>query len=292
MTKPLWHKIALVIFWAILLWCVLYPFINLPKTSQTPIKTIETGYLDTTNAILKAGNDATFGVVFNDHEIQLVPNFSQGKPIPQFGQIPDVKSKKSTYFEYIGQMSKRINQIIIIQRQFLISIQNKPSLSTAEQLAFNYLSHTYRVKNAPQTEMIKRLLHRVAPIPTPLVQVQTANESGWGTSRFARKGYNFFGLWCYQTGCGFIPNQRIEGMNHEVARFDSLAKAMYRYKLNLNRNRAYREMRDIRARQMSDDSFALSYAMIGGLKAYSERGDAYIDELRNMLEFNREFLHE
>ncbi|MBE1288299.1 MAG: mannosyl-glycoprotein endo-beta-N-acetylglucosamidase [Alteromonadaceae bacterium] len=292
MTKPLWHKIALVIFWAILLWCVLYPFINLPKTSQTPIKTIETGYLDTTNALLKAGNEATFGVVFNDYEIQLVPNFSQGKPIPQFGQIPDVKSKKSTYFEYIGQMSERINQIIIIQRQFLISIQNKPSLSTTEQLAFNYLSHTYRVKNAPQPEMIKLLLHRVAPIPTPLVQIQTANESGWGTSRFARKGYNFFGLWCYQTGCGFIPKQRIEGMNHEVARFDSLAKAMYRYKLNLNRNRAYREMRDIRARQMSDDSFALSYAMIGGLKAYSERGDAYIDELRNMLEFNREFLHE
>lgn len=292
MTRPLWHKITLVIFWAILLWCVLYPFINLPKTSQTSINTIEAGYLDTTNALLKAGNEANFGVVFNEHEIQLVPNFSQGKPIPQFGQMTDVKSKKSTYFEYIGQMSERINQIIVIQRQFLISIRNKLSLSTAEQLAFNYLSHTYRVKNAPQPEMIERLLHRVAPIPTPLVQVQTANESGWGTSRFARKGYNFFGLWCYQTGCGFIPKQRIDGMNHEVARFDSLAKAMYRYKLNLNRNRAYRDMRDIRARQMSDDSFALSYAMIGGLKAYSERGDAYIDELRNMLEFNREFLHE
>ena len=294
MTRPLWHKASLLIIWAILVWCTLYPFMYPPQPTQyqSQSEAVKTGQKTSLDATLQGAGIADFGVVFNEDEIQLGPNFTQGKPIPQFSQIRDIKTKKLSYFDYIGQTSKQINQVIAIQRQFLLSIQNKASISTAEQLAFNYLSSTYQVKNAPQSEMIKRLLHRVAPIPTPLVQVQTANESGWGTSRFAQKGYNFFGLWCYQTGCGFVPQQRSVGMSHEVARFDSLASAMYRYKLNLNRNRAYRKLLDIRARHMSDDSFALSYAMIGGLEAYSERGDAYITELRNMLEFNREYLHD
>ena len=41
--------------------------------------------------------------------------------------------------------------------------------------------------------------------------MQAANESAWGTSRFARIGLNFFGQWCYSKGCGMVPKRRNTG---------------------------------------------------------------------------------
>jgi len=136
-------------------------------------------------------------------------------------------------------------------------------------------------------------LLRVNTIPVELIQVQTANESGWGTSRFAVQGYNFFGLWCYETGCGFVPKKRAEGMTHEVAKFSTPAQGMYRYVRNLNRNRAYRQLR-IKRLSLSQASPSLSFQhameLTTTLGSYSERGQDYIDELQSMLRVNRSLL--
>ena len=286
----------------------------LPATSTTPAATPD-GLVDD---VRHRALSADFGVVYNANAINLQPTFTAPfttkQPIPNFATIQDVPSKKQAYFTYIGDMSSRINQVIAVQRQFILDLQRKYQHNTDNPIEFTsqetqalaYLKDVYRIKARGTSEVLSQLVHRVNLIPTPLVQVQTANESGWGTSRFAKKGYNFFGLWCYQSGCGFVPKQRTEGMTHEVAKFNSLARAMYRYKLNLNRNRAYRTLRDIRADYMHrnpasetlseagagmiHDELALSHAMIGGLSAYSERGEDYIDELRGMLAFNAPLL--
>ncbi|GAL25529.1 putative Bax protein [Vibrio variabilis] len=70
-------------------------------------------------------------------------------------------------------------------------------------------------------EWLESMLTRVDVLPEALVLTQAANESAWGTSRFAKEANNYFGQWCYSKGCGLVPLQRTEGMTHEVAKFSS-----------------------------------------------------------------------
>ncbi len=276
-----------------LLWATAYPFLNPPQTRSTVTESSDNlsreSFLPVPKS-LKRNMVGPFGVFYSTDTIQLAPQFKQGQPIPDFANIAEMAAKKSAYFEYIVTRSEQINRIISIQRQFLLDIQDKRELTSAQTAALTYLKESYRVKQANQRLAIEALLLRVDIIPPEFVAIQSANESGWGTSRFARRGYNFFGLWCYRLGCGFVPKQRNEGAAHEVAKFNSLPQAMYRYKLNLNRNRAYASMRQIRAQLKANSQYDLTYAMFGGLEAYSERGDAYIEELRDMLAFNRDLL--
>ena len=235
-----------------------------------------------------------FGLSLEKGTINLKPTFQIFEPIPDFAAIPDVKTKKKLYFKYIGTAAQDINAVIAKQRQFVLvnmkDIQNIQDESAEIGAAWAFLLQEYRVKATTFTAQSTQLLAKINRIPVSLVQVQTANESGWGTSRFALQGYNFFGLWCYQKGCGFVPSARNDGATHEVAKFNSLPEAMYAYMRNLNRNNAYQVMRDIRTENIALDDFDLAYAMVNGLHAYSQRGDAYIEELHAMLRVNKELL--
>jgi len=51
----------------------------------------------------------------------------------------------------------------------------------------------YKVDQASAEIIHKELLRRVDIIPPPLLISQAANESAWGTSRFAKLGNNLFG---------------------------------------------------------------------------------------------------
>ena len=136
----------------------------------------------------------------------------------------------------------------------------------------------------------RQLLRRVDIIPADLVLVQAANESAWGISRFAQQGFNFYGLWCFRTGCGFVPRQRERGAAHEVAKFKSLAHATYTYMRNLNRHPAYKHLRDIRNQLRLHQKPITGMALSEGLIQYSERGEDYIEELQQMIRFNRDLI--
>ena len=231
--------------------------------------------------------------------------------VPEFTDIQDLKTKKHTYFQFIGKLAYQNNQLILRKRSFIQNLvtdyasllDSDPELSitefqagllsSSEQDKLQFLLEEYRIKSHKVSDVLLELLLRVNIIPIELIQVQTANESGWGTSRFAVQGYNYFGLWCYQTGCGFVPKHRTEGMTHEVAKFSTPAQGMYRYVLNLNRNKAYRQLQIKRQTLLHSrklTSFELAMQLTTTLEAYSERGQAYIDELQSMLRVNRSLL--
>ena len=131
---------------------------------------------------------------------------------------------------------------------------------------------------------------RVDTIPEQLILVQAANESGWGTSRFAVHGYNFFGLWCFKQGCGFVPRDRNDDAEHEVARFRDLSHSVMTYIRNLNRLYAYQGLRQIRLQLREDKQPVTAKALSEGLMSYSERGQDYIDELQSMLRVNKKYM--
>lgn len=229
----------------------------------------------------------------DSHSAPAIPSFqSTGNPIPNFSAIADVKQKKRAYFDYLRPAAIEQNEYLLTLRTYIRHMHDKVidggALSQKETDKLNWLVVEYRVSDSLEPiEQLNALLTKVDIIPLDLVLVQSANESGWGTSRFAKEGYNFFGIWCFVENCGFVPQRRNSGAGHEVAKFDNLPKAMYSYMRNLNRHPAYRQLRSIRQELRKSDQQISGYALAEGLSSYSERGAEYIEELRAMMRMNK-----
>jgi Bax protein len=131
---------------------------------------------------------------------------------------------------------------------------------------------------------------RVDVLPPSLVLAQAANESAWGTSRFALEGNSLFGQWCYVEGCGIVPRRRARGATHEVKSFDSVAGTVRAYFNNINTNQSYEYLRELRADMREEDQPIDSMVLAFGLEPYSQRGDRYVDEVQNIIMQND--LHE
>ena len=229
-------------------------------------------------------------------KIKEIPHSASAEePIPNFSSFDNVTEKKKAFFSYLRPEIEAQNAHILLQREFVHGLRAKhianEQISEKQMAELAWLMTEYRVEeNDDLDRVFSRLLTKIDIIPIDLVLVQTANESAWGTSRFAREGYNFFGLWCFKKGCGFVPKRRNEGAAHEVAKFSDLSTAVYTYLRNLNRHDAYKELRAIR-KQLREQMKPISGAALSeGLSKYSERGDEYIEELKAMLRVNKELM--
>ena len=60
------------------------------------------------------------------------------------------------------------------------------------------------------------MLLAVDIIPNSIALAQAANESGWGTSRFAKEYNAYFGEYTYNQKIGVIPAEREEGKKELV----------------------------------------------------------------------------
>jgi len=119
------------------------------------------------------------------------------------------------------------------------------------------------------------------------VLAQSANESAWGTSRFATKGNNFFGQWCFRKGCGLVPESRDTDADHEVRKFHDARESVFAYIDNLNSNAAYRKLRESRAKLRQEKAPITGLALVHGLIHYSQRGMAYVQEIEGLINYNK-----
>ncbi|MDV5168772.1 glucosaminidase domain-containing protein [Photobacterium rosenbergii] len=224
------------------------------------------------------------------------PAASSQSSKPDFSQITDVNQKKAAFFDFLRPAVEHENQRIEKERQFLENIKSSRSAGkslSSDQLTYaDKLADKYKVVLNDQgvtAEWLTTILNRVDVLPESLVLSQAANESGWGTSRFAVEGNNYFGQWCYRKGCGLVPNARNDGANHEVAVFDSPYLSVQAYFMNVNTNHAYQDLRDIRAAQRMSGEIIEGAKLAEGLSRYSERGQAYVDEIQAMIRHNNQY---
>ena len=214
---------------------------------------------------------------------------------PDFAAIEDVNKKKDTFFSYLRPSINIENKRITKERAFLTKL-SEARLSNVDSENASYAKRLGKLYSLPvpssglDDAWLKEMLNRVNVLPEALVLTQAANESAWGTSRFATKANNYFGHWCYTKGCGLVPLQRNEGSSHEVATFSSTQESVHRYFMNLNRNRAYTDLRAIRAKlaAQGDDLLTTETAteLTNGLLKYSERGSDYVTDLQAMIRHN------
>ncbi len=197
---------------------------------------------------------------------------------PAFKQIKTVGERKQQFFNYFAPIAHQLNQQVWQQRLAL------PSMTTA-QLA-DLCAHYKASCNGTQTHDLDALRLHIDIVPVSLLLAQAANESAWGTSRFATDGNNYFGEWCYKPNCGLVPRHRAAGATNQVRIFASPSDSVASYIHNINTSAAYSELRQIRANLRAKQATLLGSKLAAGLTRYSERGDEYIDEIKSMISYN------
>ena len=217
--------------------------------------------------------------------------------LPDFGAIKDIRQKKQMFFDFMRPSIVKENDRLLGLRQAVDEIVTQLSLgeplTKAQEQQFAALVKKYRIKgNHSALHKATELYDRLDIVPSSLVLVQAANESAWGTSRFARIGLNFFGIWCYTPGCGMVPRSRNEGAKHEVEAFQSVDAAVVRYLHNINTNSAYEVLRTIRQQLREQGQPLIPEILATGLLPYSERGTDYVLEITQMLRHNQQYLGE
>ncbi|MFT4816451.1 MAG: Bax protein [Pseudohongiellaceae bacterium] len=223
-------------------------------------------------------------------EVSVVP-----EPIvvfPDFASISNTEAKKQQFFDFLQDYVRYENGLVSGLRLQLLSyaeiIDAGTPLSVYERDWVVDLAVAYNldVDATSVQSLMSELLLMVDVIPASLVLAQAANESAWGTSRFALEGNNIFGQWCYVEGCGIIPNRRVEGATHEVKSFDTIEDAIEGYFLNINTHRLYVGFRQERARLRQLGQRLDPMLLVQGLARYSQRGENYIDEVQTMIQQN------
>ena len=214
-------------------------------------------------------------------------------PWRRCGPRPDTREKKRAFFDYLAEKIRVANDKVWAEREYVQRLRDEASRGAldAEHLAkLSALARRYRYPDHgghADAAWFAGLLERVDVVPASLILAQGANESAWGTSRFAREGRNFFGIWCYDAGCGITPRRRAPESTHEVRRYPTVLASVEHYVLMINTNGAYQRLRELRSALRANGEPLTGIDLTPGLAKYSERGQAYVDEIARMIRQNR-----
>lgn len=212
--------------------------------------------------------------------------------LPDFGRYQTVEQRKSAFFNFLLPVVQSENRRIASLRKSVEQLRNRVEagqvLAASDRRLLKVLAERYEspVTDPDDPRIFRHLLRRIDQVPASLVLAQAAVESGWGQSRFAREGLNLFGHWCQVPGCGIVPEDRPDDARYEVARFATVEESVHEYMLNLNSHRAYRGFRTQRAALRRQGKPLSGVTLAGSLTDYSERGAAYVNDIRAMIQAN------
>ncbi len=195
-------------------------------------------------------------------------------------------ARKKLFIEILLPHVLLVNEMILASRRKLLALRDgirSGTLGRRDRAWLADIKSRYRVED----DDLDELIHRADAVPVALALAQAAIESGWGTSRFARDGNALFGQWTWARRGGLAPLRRDDGAVHSVRAFQQIADSVSAYVRNLNTHPAYAAFREARAglRRAGEalDGFALS-SKLGG---YSQRGQAYVEDVRGIIRQNR-----
>jgi len=216
----------------------------------------------------------------------------------RFGEVTvnevTVAEKKQIFFRMILPLILIANEEVTSDREALMRLKSRlaetriPRADDLDEL--RSLAKKYRLSEDGDAVSVTRLLttleRRIDIVPPSLALAQAATESAWGTSRFAVEGNALFGQWTFG-GKGMVPEeQRAEKGDYKVAAFRTPLHSVRSYLRNLNTNRAYREFRKHRASARAAGKPLSGKALAAALSRYSERGEHYIKEIRQIIGTN------
>ncbi|MAI49303.1 MAG: hypothetical protein CMM16_01905 [Rhodospirillaceae bacterium] len=198
-----------------------------------------------------------------------------------------VDFRKNTFIQSTLPLILQVNELILQDRRQVKSLSDQQAegrlIGHREGLWLAELAERYGAKSADPAV----LLEHVDIIPPSLAISQAAEESGWGTSRFAREGNALFGQRAYAPHKkGIVPKNRAKGESFRVRAFDHLIDGVKSYAHNLNSHPAYTDFREARAKMRAVPDDVDGYSLAGALTRYSERGADYVKTIRIIIRAN------
>ena len=184
--------------------------------------------------------------------------------------LGDTKTKRELFIKIVLPLILHENEKITEDRKRLFKILAKNFNSPGEKVWLNRRFKEYKIEDRD----LSKLKIRMDIIPVSMALAQAANESGWGTSRFALEGNALFGQWTWSKK-GISPKNKDPDQNHRILQFQILKASVRAYKNNLNTHNAYKEFREVRAKFRQSGTKITGLALIKYLKNYSAIGEKY-----------------
>jgi len=192
--------------------------------------------------------------------------------------LGDTKTKRELFIKIVLPLILHENEKIIDDRKRLFKILGKNFNSPGEKVWLNRRFKEYKIEDKDLAE----LKMRMDIIPVSIAVAQAANESGWGTSRFALEGNALFGQWTWSKK-GISPKNKDPDQSHKILQFQILKASVRAYKNNLNTHNAYKEFREVRAKLRQSGTTITGLALIKYLKRYASIGEKYTEIIEGIM---------
>ena len=222
-----------------------------------------------------------------DYDLKGVRAGQKVKPIyltklpKDLNTLGDTKKKRELFIKIILPLILDENKKITEDRENLFKILGKNFNTVGERVWLKRRFKEYKIKDHD----LAKLKIRMDIIPVSIALAQAANESGWGTSRFALEGNALFGQWTWSKK-GISPKNKDPDANHKILQFQILKASVRAYKNNLNTHNAYKEFREARARLRQDEKQITGLDLTKYLKNYAAIGEKYVAILEDIIKKN------
>ena len=222
-----------------------------------------------------------------DYDLQAVRTGKKVKPIyltklpKDLKTLGDTKKKRELFISIVLPLILNENEKIQEDRKRLFKILGKNFNTIGERVWLKRRFKEYRVAD----QDLAKLKVRMDIIPVSIALAQAANESGWGTSRFALEGNALFGQWTWSKK-GILPKEQDPDQTHKIMQFQILKASVRAYKNNLNTHNAYKEFREVRAKLRQSGTQITGIALIKYLKNYASIGEKYVKILEEIIDNN------
>ena len=195
--------------------------------------------------------------------------------------LGDTREKRDLFIKIILPLILDENAKITKDRKKLFKILGKNFNTAGERVWLKRRFKEYKIEDRD----LAKLKMRMDIIPVSIAIAQAANESGWGTSRFALEGNALFGQWTWSKK-GISPKNQDADKSHKVLQFQILKASVKAYKNNLNTHNAYQEFREERAKIREEGQELNGLKLTKYLKRYAAIGEKYVRILDDIIEKN------
>ena len=195
--------------------------------------------------------------------------------------LGNTKTKRELFIKIVLPLILDENKKITEDRKKLFKILGKNFNTVGERVWLKRRFKEYKIKDHD----LSKLKMRMDIIPVSIALAQAANESGWGTSRFALEGNALFGQWTWSKK-GISPKNKDPNQSHKILQFQILKASVRAYKNNLNTHNAYQEFREERAKIRENNELLNGLKLTKYLEKYSGIGKKYVAILNDIIERN------
>ena len=221
------------------------------------------------------------------YDLKSIRNGAKVKPVyltklpKDLKSLGDTKQKRELFIKIILPLILDENAKILEDRKKLFKILSKNFNTPGERVWLKRRFKEYKIDDKD----LGKLKMRMDIIPVSIAIAQAANESGWGTSRFALEGNAMFGQWTYGKD-GIAPLEREKNKDHKILKFPMLRSSVQAYKNNLNTHSGYKEFRKKRADLRRKNQNISGLALVNYLHNYAATGKEYTDILKKIIDQN------